>query len=53
MSRLSTYGSVICSAGLIGFPAVMPGEGSASAQSLNDVVRCLYRTLPPANDDSR
>jgi len=49
MSRLSTYASVICSAGLIGFPAVMPGEGSASAQSLNDVVRGLNSVLNPSD----
>ena len=45
MSRLSTYGNVVCAAGLIGFLAVMPGAGSACAQSLNDVVRGLNSVL--------
>jgi len=34
MSRLSAYGNVVSTAGLIGFLAVMPGAGSACAQSL-------------------
>jgi len=45
MSRVSTYGCVVCTAGLIGFLAVMPGAGSACAQSLNDVVRGLNSVL--------
>ena len=49
MSRLSTYGNVVCAAGLIGFLAVMPGAGSACAQSLNDVVRGLNSVLNPSD----
>ena len=52
MSRLSTYGCVVCTAGLIGFLAVMPGAGSAYAQSMNDVVRSLNSVLNP-NDARR
>ena len=47
MSRLSTYGSVVCTVGLIGFLAVMSGTGSACAQSMNDVVRGLNSVLNP------
>jgi hypothetical protein len=43
---------VVCTAGLIGFLAVMPGAGSACAQSLNDVVRGLNSVLNP-NDAQR
>src|SRR5215469_16805711 len=52
MSRLSTYGCVVCTVGLIGFLAVMPGAGSAYAQNLNDVVRGLNSVLNP-NDARR
>src|SRR5215471_15111391 len=52
MSRLSTYGCVVCTARLIGFLAVMPGAGSACAQNLNDVVRGLNSVLNP-NDTRR
>ena len=52
MSRLSTYGCVVCTAALIGFLAVMPGAGSAYAQSMNDVVRGLNSVLNP-NDARR
>ena len=45
MSRLSTYGSVVSTAGLIGFLAVAPG--AACAQSLNDVVRGINNVLNP------
>ena len=45
MSRRSTYGCVVCTAGLIGFLAVVPGAGSACAQNLNDVVRGLNSVL--------
>jgi hypothetical protein len=40
---------VVCTAGLIGFLAVMPGAGSACAQSLNDVVRGLNSVLNPSD----
>ena len=52
MSRLSAYGNVVSTAGLIGFLAVMPGAGSACAQSLNDVVRGINNVLNP-NDARR
>ena len=52
MSRLSTCSSVVCTAGLVGFLAVMPGAGSACAQNLNDVVRGLNSVLNP-NDARR
>ena len=52
MSRLSAYGNVVSTAGLIGFLAVMPGAGSGCAQSLNDVVRGINNVLNP-NDARR
>jgi hypothetical protein len=52
MSRLSTYGGTACTVGLIGFLAVVPGAGSAVAQSLNDVVRGLNSVINP-NDARR
>ena len=47
MSRLSTYGNVVCTAGMIGFLAVAAGAGSASGENLNDVVRNLNNVLNP------
>src|SRR5262249_18767224 len=52
MSLLSTYGSRLCTAGMIGFLAVVPGAGPVSAQNLNDVVRGLNSVLNP-NDARR
>jgi hypothetical protein len=52
MSRLSTYGSRLCGAGMIGFLAVVPGPGSVCAQDLNVVVRDLNSVLNP-NDARR
>jgi hypothetical protein len=52
MSRLSTYGSRLCTAGMIGLLAVVSGAGSAHAQNLNDVVRGLNNVLNP-NDARR
>ena len=52
MSRLSTYGSRLCTAGMIGFLAVVPGAGSVCAQNLNDMVRGLNSVLNP-NDARR
>ena len=52
MSRLSTYGSRFCTAGMIGFLAIVPGAGSVCAQNLNYVVRDLNRVLRP-NDAQR
>ena len=52
MSRISAYGSRLCTAGMIGFLAVMPGAGSAGAQDLNDMVHGLNSVLNP-NDARR
>jgi hypothetical protein len=52
MSRLSTYGSRLCTAGMINFLAIVPGAGSVRAQNLNDVVRGLNTVLNP-NDARR
>ena len=52
MSRLSRYRSSLCTVGMIGFLAVVPGAGSAGAQNLNDMVRGLNNVLNP-NDARR
>jgi hypothetical protein len=52
MSRLSTYGSRLYTAGMIGFLVIVPGAGSAGAQNLNDMVRGLNSVLNP-NDARR
>ena len=52
MSRLSRYRSSLCTAGMIGFLAVVPGADSAGAQNLNDMVRGLNSVLNP-NDARR
>src|ERR1700758_4786279 len=52
MSRLLTYGSRLCTAGMIGFLVIVPGAGSAGAQNLNDMVRGLNSVLNP-NDARR
>jgi hypothetical protein len=52
MSRISTYGSRLCTAGMIGFLAIVAGVGSVHAQNLNDVVRGLNNVVNP-NDARR
>ena len=52
MSRLSIYGSRLCTVGMIGFLAVLPNAGSVCAQNLNDVVRGLNNVMNP-NDARR
>ena len=49
MSRLSAYGSRLCTAGMIAFLAVVPGAGSVCAQNLNDMVRGLNNALNPGD----
>ena len=52
MSRLSRYRSSLCTAGMIGFLAIVAGVGSVHAQNLNDVVRGLNNVVNP-NDARR
>ena len=52
MSRISTYSTRICTAGMIGFLAVVAVAGPVDAQTLNDAVRSLNRVLNP-NDARR
>ena len=49
MSRHSTCKRLPCTAGLVGLLAAVFGAGTASAQSVNDMVRTLNNVLNPGD----
>ena len=49
MSRHSTCKRLPCTAGLVGLLAAVFGAGTASAQSVNDMVRTLSNVLNPGD----
>ena len=49
MSRHSTFKRLLCTAGLVGLLAAVSGAGTASAQSVNDMVRTLNNVLNPGD----
>lgn len=49
MSRHSTFKELLCTAGLVGLLAAVSGAGTASAQSVNDMVRTLNNVLNPGD----
>jgi hypothetical protein len=49
MSRHSTCTRLLCTAGLVGLLAVVPGAHPGSAQSVNDMVRTLNNVLNPGD----
>ena len=49
MSRHLTCIKLVCSAGLVGLLAVVPGVRTGSAQSVNDMVRTLNNALNPGD----
>jgi len=49
MSRYSTFMRLPCIAGLVGLLAAVSGAGTASAQSVNDMVRTLNNVLNPGD----
>ena len=49
MSRHSTCKRLLCTVGLVGLLAAVSGAGTASAQSVNDMVRTLNNVLNPGD----
>ena len=49
MSRHSTSMKLLCTAGLVGFLAAVPGVRTGSAQNANDMVRTLNNVLNPSD----
>jgi hypothetical protein len=49
MSQHSIYMRLLCTAGLVGLLAAVPGERTGSAQSVNDMVRTLNNVLNPGD----
>ena len=49
MSRHLTCKRLLCTAGLVGLLAVVPGVRTGSAQSVNDMVRTLNSALNPGD----
>lgn len=49
MSRHSTCMRLLCTTGLVGLLAVVPGARTGSAQSVNDMVRTLNNALNPGD----
>ena len=49
MSRHSTRMRLLCTAGLVGLLAVVPGARTGSAQSMNDMVRTLNNVMNPGD----
>ncbi len=49
MSRHSTSMKLLCTAGLVGFLAAVPGVRTGSAQNVNDMVRTLNNVLNPSD----
>jgi hypothetical protein len=49
MSRYSRPMRLICTTGLVGLLTVMPGAGTGSAQSINDMVRTLNNVVNPGD----
>ena len=47
MARHSTCMRLLCTAGLVGLLAVVPGARTGSAQSMNDMVRTLNNVMNP------
>ena len=52
MSQHSTCMRLLCTAGLVGLLAALPGAGRGSAQGVSDMVRTLNNVLNP-NDAQR
>src|SRR5205807_8228687 len=49
MSRHSTSMKLLCTAGLVGLLAAVPGARTGSAQGVNDMVRTLNNVLNPGD----
>jgi len=49
MARPSTYMRLLCTTGLVGLLAVVPGARTGSAQSMNDMVRTLNNVMNPGD----
>jgi hypothetical protein len=49
MSRHSIYKRLLCTAGLVGLVAAVPGAHTGSAQNLNDMVRTLNNVINPGD----
>jgi hypothetical protein len=49
MLRHSTCMRLLCTTGLVGLLAVVPGVRTGSAQSVNDMVRTLNNALNPGD----
>jgi hypothetical protein len=49
MSRHSTSMKLLCTAGLVGLLAAVPGARTGSAQGVNDLVRTLNNILNPGD----
>ena len=49
MSRHSTSMKLLCTAGLVGLLAAVPGVRTGSAQNVNDMVRTLNNVLNPGD----
>lgn len=49
MTRHQTSMRLLCTAGLVGLLAVLPGARTGSAQSMNDMVRTLNNALNPGD----
>ena len=49
MARHSTCMRLLCTVGLVGLLAVVPGARTGSAQSMNDMVRTLNNVMNPGD----
>ena len=49
MARHSTRMRLLCTTGLVGLLAVVPGARTGSAQSMNDMVRTLNNVMNPGD----
>jgi hypothetical protein len=49
MARRSTCMRLLCTAGLVGLLAVVPGTRTGTAQSMNDMVRTLNNVMNPGD----
>jgi hypothetical protein len=49
MAQHSTCMRLLCTAGLVGLLAVVPGARTGSAQSMNDMVRTLNNVMNPGD----
>ena len=49
MARHSTCMRLLCTVGLVGLLAVVPGARTGSAQSMNDMVRSLNNVMNPGD----